>query len=85
MECKRNWSLQAQALLQSDNEIVTHYVTDIVQWFDSWRVYSIKFKANPSIYHHTAMVKSEALMDDSVYELRFYSSVVLVKKEAANV
>lgn len=60
---------------------MVHYVTDIVHWFDSWRVHSLKFKENPSIYHHQAVVKSEALMDDTVYELNLYTTVILTKKE----
>lgn len=63
------------------NDIVNHYVNEINGWFNSWKAWSRKYKENGSKECFERMVKSEALMHDSLYEFELYRSVILEAKE----
>lgn len=78
-ELKKASNLLASELLECDNSVVVHYVVEIDKWFNAWRYYALKFKADPSIHLHKSSVKCEALFNDCIFELGLYNDKILSK------
>lgn len=68
----------------SGHEVCAYYARDIQQWFDAWRIYTLKHRKSGKKDHLTTAHRCENMMCASVYEFNLYFEKVFSKLPTNN-